>query len=236
MTKITTETKDPFYSKHFVCTVCEKKFTSKKVKTSAIRTASRDTDFYTKYIGEDPSWYEVIVCPHCGYSAFETGFNELAPAHRELIAKTVMPKWNPRDFGKERTLPEVIEAHMLAMLCYQIIGAKKSVLGKMALRLAWLYRELDSEKEKSYMEAAVRNFEEAYSSERLDDDKANEINVMFLLGELNRRLGRYTEAARWFGLLIADPELKKIRHMNIKVREQMSQTREDNNNAKAAVQ
>ena len=39
---------------------------------------------------------------------------------------------------------------------------------------------------------------------------------------------------RWFSVLIQDPELKKIRHMNIKVREQMSQTREENNRAKAS--
>ncbi len=236
MTAITTENKDPFYSKRFTCPVCAQEFKAKKVRSGAIRTASRDTDFYTKYVGENPSWYEVLVCPNCGYSAFEGSFPDLMPAQKALLEKTIKPKWNPRDFCNERTLTETVEAHMLALICYQVIGAKKSVMGKLCLRLAWLNREVDEAKEKAFMESAVRNFEEAYTSERLDEDKANEINVLYLLGELNRRLGKYTEAARWFGLLIADPELKKNRLMNIKVREQMSQTREDNNRAKAASQ
>lgn len=228
--------KETLYDKRFTCPVCEKEFTSKKVKSSAIRTVSRDTDFYTTYLGDDPTWYEIIVCPNCGYSAFEAGFQDLSIAQRALVEKTIKPKWKMRNFGEARTLAETIEAHMLAMICYQVIAAKKSTLGKLCIRLAWLYRSQNDEKENTFMESAVRNLEEAFTNERLDEDKANEINVMYLLGELNRRLGRYTEASRWFGLLIADPELKKIRHMNIKVREQMAQTREDNSRAKVGAQ
>lgn len=236
MATLMTEQKDPFYSKGFKCPVCENEFKAKKVRSGAIRTASRDTDFYTKYVGENPSWYEVLVCPNCGYSAFEAGFPDISPLQKEMIIKTIMPKWSPRNFCNERTLAETIEAHMLALVCYQVIGAKKSVIGKLCLRLAWLYREVDEAKEKSFMESAVRNLEEAYTTERLDEDKANEINVMYLIAELSRRLGNYSDAARWFSRLIAEPELKKNRLMNMKVREQMSQTREDNANAKAAVQ
>lgn len=229
-----TTVKETLYSKSFTCPVCDEKFASKKVKTSAIRTVSRDTDFYTQYVGDDPTWYEIIVCPNCGYSAFEAGFQDLSVAQKAMLERTIKPKWKQRNFGEERTLTEAIETHMLAMICYQVIAAKKSTVGKLCLRLAWLYRSQNDEKEATFMESAVKNLEEAYTNERLDEEKANEINIMYLLGELNRRLGRFSEAARWFGLLIADPELKKIRHMNIKVREQMAQTREDNNRAKVA--
>lgn len=236
METLMTVEKEAMYSKSFTCPVCEEKFTSRKVRTSAIRTLSRDTDFYTKYAGDDPTWYEVLVCPSCGYSAFEGSFQDISIAQKAMLEKTVRPKWKQRDFGGERTIIQAIEAHTLAMICCQVIAVKKTTVGKLCLRLAWLYRTLNDQKEFAFMEYAVRNLEEAYTSERLDEDKANEINVMYLLGELNRRLGRFTEASRWFSLLIADPELKKIRHMNIKVREQMSQTREDNSRAKAASQ
>lgn len=228
--------KETLYSKSYTCPVCEEKFTSKKVKTSAIRTISREADYYTKYVSDDPTWYEIVVCPNCGYSAFEAGYQDLTIAQKALLEKTMKPKWKKRDFGGERTITEAIETHMIAMICYQVIAAKKTTVGKLCLRLAWLYRTLNDEKELTFLESAVRNLEDAYTNERLDEDKPNEINVVYLLGELNRRLGRYTEAGRWFGLLLADPELKKIRHMEVKVREQMSQTREDNNRAKATAQ
>ncbi len=231
-----TEAKETLYSKSFTCPVCTKGFTSQKVRTSAIRTLSRDSDFYTRYVGDDPTWYEVLVCPNCGYSAFEAGYQDLSVAQKALLAKTIKPKWKQRDYGGERTLAEAIKTHMLAMICYQVIAAKKTTAGKLCLRLAWLYRGQDEEKEMSFLESAVRNLEEGYVSERLDENKANEINVMYLLGELNRRIGRYPEASRWLSQVLAEPEIKKVRHIELKAREQMGQVREDYSRAKATAQ
>lgn len=231
-----TEIKETLYSKSFTCPVCTKGFTSKKVRTSAIRTLSRDADFYTRYVGDDPTWYEIIVCPNCGYSAFESGFQDLSVAQKALVERTIKPKWKPRDYGGERTLSEAVETHLLAMICYQVIAAKKTTVGKLCLRLAWLYRSQNDEKEITFLESAVRNLEEGYVSERLDENKSNEINVMYLLGELNRRVGKYSEASRWLSQVLAEPEVKKIRHIEMKAREQMSQVREDYNRSKAAAQ
>lgn len=231
-----TAPKEALYTKSFTCPVCQMGFTSKKVRTSSIRTLSRDTDFYTKYIGEDPTWYEVLVCPNCGYSAFEAGYQELSVAQRAMLEKNIKPKWKQRDYSGERTLAEAVETHMLAMICYQVMAAKKTTVGKLCLRLAWLYRGVDEEKERSFLESAVRNLEDGYVSERLDDNKANEINVMYLLGELNRRIGRYTEASRWLSQVLAEPDIKKYRHIELKAREQMGQVREDYSRAKAAAQ
>lgn len=225
--------KTGLYQKNINCPVCHEDFKTTKVKTSAVRTVSREADFYTVYSGDNPAWYEAFVCPHCGYSAFEAGFLEISPLQVEQVRKLVMPRWKKRDFGGKRTVEEALEAHMLALVCYQVIGAKKTTLGKVCLRVAWLYREMNDPKETNYMELALRNLEEAFSTEHLDEDKANEINVMFLMGELNRRLQNYTEASRWFTALLGEPELKKNRIMLAKVREQMSTTRESFNKSKA---
>ncbi len=231
-----TAIKETLYSKAFTCPVCEGTFTSKKVRTSAIRTLSREADFYTVYVGENPTWYEIAVCPNCGYSAFEAGYHDLTIAQKALLKKTIKPRWKQRDYGDERTLSEAIETHMLAMACYQVIAAKKTTLGKLCLRMAWLYRSQNDEKEMVYLESAVRNLEEGYTTERLDENKSNELNIMYLLGELNRRIGRHTEASRWFSMVLAEPEVKKIRHIELKAREQMSQNREEYRSAKEEVQ
>lgn len=229
------ELKTNLYTRSITCPVCGDPFRTTRVKTASIRTSFRDTDFYARYVGDDPTWYEVYVCPKCGYSGFESGFQDLTPTQAEQIRRTVKPRWNPRDFGGPRTLQETIEAHMLAMVCYQVIGAKKSAMGKVSLRLAWLYRtQEDQEKERGFLEAALKHLQDAYTTERLDEDKTNEINIMYLMGELSRRLGYYTEASRWFGTLLEEPELKKNRLLLNKVREQMSQTRADYQQSKGA--
>lgn len=228
------EIKTSLYTRSITCPVCQEAFRTTRVKTSAIRTSSRESDFYARYVGDDPTWYEVYVCPNCGYSGFDTGFQEISPAQIERVRQMIQPRWNPRDFGGPRTIQEAIEAHMLALVCYQVIGAKRSALGKISLRLAWLYRTLGDAKEKDYLEAALKHLQEAYTTERLDEEKSNEINIMYLMGELSRRLGYYPEASRWFSTLLEEPELKKNRLLLQRVREQMSQTREDYNRAKGA--
>lgn len=227
-------TDSSLYDRSYTCPICSNEFKSKKVKTSALRPGIKDTDFYTPYKSADPTWYSILVCPQCGYSNFDNQFADLSVAQMELYRKNLMGRWNPRDFGGERALTETMEAHMLALATFQVIGMRKSVVGKLCLRIAWMYRSLEDPKERTFMEFAAKNFQEAFTTERLDDDKDNELMILFLAGELNRRLGNYEDASRWFSMVLADPEIKKRRHLEIRTREQMSATREGFQQKRAA--
>jgi len=221
------------YSRKYTCPVCENEFSSMRVKTSALRPDKRDTDFCVFYKGQDPNHYAILVCPECGCSGFDSGFEDLTEDQKNQYRKNLKDRWSPRDFGGPRTAAEALEAHLLALATYQVIGVKKSLMGKLCMRIAWIYRFQEDPKEKVFLDFAVRNLTEAFSTERLDEDKENELMILFLLGEMNRRIGNFTDASKWFSMLLADPEVKKRRHLEIRAREQMSATREDFQKTKA---
>jgi len=70
------------YDKRYRCLFCGQEFTNKKPRASSIRQIRRDPDFCGHYQGENPYFYEVAVCPHCGY-AFTPDFTPVKRENRE---------------------------------------------------------------------------------------------------------------------------------------------------------
>lgn len=210
------------FERHIKCPVCENEFETIKMLSNAPRVVKREPDFYTTYSGENPIYYAVFVCPNCGYSAFEKDFKEVSEEVKSIIFQKVSLQWNKRDYGKLRTTQDALEVYKMALLCYTLIKADSLTVGKLAMRIGWLYRELGDPREKDFIKHTITYFERAYTSESLDIDIEEEITVLFILGEYNRQLGNYPDSVRWFSKALEIPEIKKKRHLEQRVREQWS--------------
>lgn len=215
------------YDKNIQCPVCKDEFSTKKVRTSSIRVMKRDEDFCPYYKSENPLYYSVFVCPHCGYSAMESEFSKIIEVNKVKIKKTIGSKWKPRSYGENRSLEDAIEAYKLALLSSQIIEASNNVIGKICLRLAWFYRYQKDNKETEFIKYAINAFKKTYIGERLDENKQDEIIILYLLGELNRRIGDYKESIKWFDKALSEPEIKKKRHIELKARDQWGKARDE---------
>ena len=54
----------------------------------------------------------------------------------------------------------------------------------------------------------------------------DQLNLAYLIGELNRRLGNKEDALKWFNVVISDPDLKFNKGLENLVRDQWRLTRE----------
>ena len=218
---------EELYERTILCPICEKEFTTKKMKTSAIRIGKRDADFCPYYEGENPLFYGVFICSNCGYAALEGGFSkEVTQENRKKILNMITSKWYPRGYGEKRGLKEAIEAYKLALLCSNILKDKNSIIGKICLRLSWFYRyKGEKNEENKFMHFTINSFKEAFTGERINDDEYDEVTILYLLGELNRRIDNYTESIMWFDKALSNPQIKKKRHIELKARDQWSMAR-----------
>lgn len=227
---------EELYEKSVQCPVCNKEFGTKKVRTSAIRISKRDEDFCPYYERENPLFYGVFICHHCGYAGLEGDFSKLKIDDKEKIINIITPKWHPRSYGGKRNLDEAIEVYKLALLCCNVLGEKESLVGKICLRLSWFYRyKGDREEEEKFIKFTINSFEKAYTGERITDDEYNEIAILYLLGELNRRVDNYSKAIMWFDKVLSNPQIKRKRHIELKARDQWSVAREQYKKQKKAV-
>lgn len=85
-----------------------------------------------------------------------------------------------------------METYQLALLTAQTIGEHQRVVAGLLHHIAWLfrYRGMEAE-EQRYLRFALEAYISVYEYEWQDQ---NDARLMYMIGELHRRLGEYNEA------------------------------------------
>jgi len=203
----------PTYETEVQCPACEKEFEITKVRSRAVKLVRQDTDFCPYYEGINPLFYEAIVCTHCGFATHITELSdELNRIEKKRIQEQITKKWTPRSFSGQRTWDKALEAFKLVLLNLNVRGAAHSEIGKICMRIAWLYRYAgDDELEKCYLNHALNSYIRAYEEEDLSQSKLDPFTLLFIIGELCCRTGKVDESLHWFSRLIkenSDPKNK----------------------------
>ncbi|WP_051688346.1 DUF2225 domain-containing protein [Desulfofalx alkaliphila] len=206
------------------CPLCEHRFTTPRVLSRYINIEKTDSDFCNHYIGINPLYYEVIVCPKCNYAYLEDANEALNPVAQGEVEKLLaaLPK---KDFCTVRDLNMAKECYLRAIKCQTACGSKKSVLARLHLRLAWLYRyQEDPAQEQQHLKPALENYQEAFSRESFDSK--NELQMMYVIGELYNRLGDPKNSIQWFSRLVMHPQHHTYPAIVNKARDQWQDIRE----------
>jgi uncharacterized protein len=226
---------ESLYSKKVTCPICGKQFSSMKAKVNSCRVEKKDEDFCTHYADLNPLYYEIFVCPFCAYSAAENSFGEITEVEVKLLKDAFSGRTVGRSFCTERDLNDALAACKLAIHTAELRNAKSSTLAGLCLKLAWLYRFAGDQQEEVFLKYALQNYLEAFDKEELPIGNLNEISMMYLLGELSRRLGKLNDAIVWFGKAVASPERAANPKIERLAREQWMLTKEQHNKKGKAV-
>ncbi|MEG1257270.1 DUF2225 domain-containing protein [Clostridium sp.] len=201
------------YDKKITCPVCLKTFDCRVVKCYVPRVKSKDTDSFRRYEGVNPYFYEVLVCPTCGYAALKGDFHKIESYKREVILVKISNKWQGKEYPQIYDIEIAIERYKLALLNAVLGEFKDSKKAVLCLKIAWMYRLLEKqEDEKEFLERALQGFLIAYEKERTPIYGLSRYSLEYLIGELYRRIGDYINAKIWLGRVItgrADQKLKE---------------------------
>jgi uncharacterized protein (DUF2225 family) len=197
---------DPLFQVKVQCPCCENTFSSSRVRPSFRKATRTDSDFCSHYRDEvNPDFYVVRVCPNCGYASTENSLQELAPKQKELYKNRIGKSWVRRDYGGQRTWEEALDCYKLALLCAQTVGDKDRVIAGLLHHIAWMYRLRDNqEQERRFLRYALEAYIRVYELEGVN---INNARLMYLIGELYRRLDEPYEAVRWFARVVNDKRI-----------------------------
>lgn len=227
--------KEALYEKSYKCPICNNGFASNRIRTAACRVDKRDEDFCVTYKDYNPTHYEILVCPQCGYAASENSFDTLSTKELNAIKEILSGRVVTRSFCGARTINDALDSFKLALFIAKSREAKNSVIAGLCLKLAWIYREMKDEKEKDYLLHALENYKEAYDKEPLPLGNLDEISVQYLLGELSRRLDKLDDAVFWFNKAVRNPEKATNPRIEKMAREQWYTVKEQSKKAKEKV-
>lgn len=213
----------PDYDKKLLCSLCGNAFTSKKIRSRAIRVEKSESDFYLQYKDStlNPILYEIYVCPECGFSFNEQFDDRLAAEAKVMFRKKISSNWKKQSYGENRSYEEAAKTYKLALLSAEETEQTAVVKAGLCLRLSWLYRYLENEKEEARFQKHARSFYEAsYTEGDFKNKNMTEMTVLYLIGELSRRLGDKEGAARYFSKVIQHIDSGRESSITEKAREQ----------------
>ncbi|WP_409251853.1 DUF2225 domain-containing protein [Bacillus sp. SCS-153A] len=202
----------PYYQRSLTCFACHGDFKTTKIRSRFIRFHQHDTDFCPNYLTEDlnPLFYNVNVCPHCGFSFTDSFSKSMSPVLRNEIHKHITAHWSGQSYGELRTSEEGIKTYKLAILSAGVKREKPIVKAGLYLRTAWLYRSMEEqEQECRFLSLAVEAYCVSYSQEDLLDTQMSTARILYLIAELYYRLGKYPQSALYFSKVIQQQKLTK---------------------------
>jgi uncharacterized protein (DUF2225 family) len=203
------------FDKQVICPVCDSHFKTKTVKSKSPRVMAKDSDFFVRYSVVNPYFYDVCICNSCGYAAMKSDFEKLKSHKKELVLSNVTPKWKPREYPDILDEKLAIERYKLALLNAMLINLPDSTKAMISLKIAWMNRLLDdTTQETLFLKQALEGFNDAYTREILPIYGLQRDSLMYLLGELNRKLGNYQNALLWYSKTIVSTNSSyKIKEM-----------------------
>lgn len=214
---------EAFYEKKLTCILCSKPFISQRVRSRFSIPFQVDSDFCPHYRAGNynPHFYYINVCPDCGFAFSEEFSDQFPRGAKELIGVQITSHWTKRDFGQIRDIQQALESYKLAILSGSLKQEKNAVLAGLCLRLAWLYRtENNPDQETRFMGLALKSYEESYVQSDFTGTSMSEINVLFMVGELSRRLGQFKKALTYFAKVIEHVTAKNEQKIVTRAKEQ----------------
>lgn len=191
-----------FYQAKSKCLYCDHNFTTTKVRTSKAKVIRRDSDFCIHYEGPNPLFYDITICPDCGF-AFYNSYRKLNNYQHKKLEEVYISKIKVSDMVGERNIEEAIHTFKLALLTASIVGERKFIAANLALKLAWLYRIAeDDEQERRFLKLALKDYIDMMATEDIEQEGVDEDRLIYLMADLSSRLDQYVEARKLFSQLI----------------------------------
>ena len=207
------------FGKKWTCPICGKDFKNPTVKSSKARMIRSDLDLRPVYEKINPLKYDVVLCPHCGFTALERYFKTVTQVQKQLIEEKVCAAYKPRE-GKETFSYEgSFLRYKMAMINSIAKQADDSEKAYVCLRAAWMLRawgeSLTDEPEKQEKiarqeEEFLKNAKEGFAQANIKEDYPmcgmDEFTVDYLLAALSFRFGENEAAMKLVSGIIASRE------------------------------
>lgn len=217
-----------FFRDDITCPVCGVHFEYLRVRASAVRPVSQDSDYRIVYRTVDPLWYSVIACPECAYAAYLDDFETLSDAERRdlLATRSERDRRGRADVCGERTASQAAAAMDMALACYETRRVDDRRRAGLLHRRAWLERARGNEDgERTFLTEAVSAYVSAYElNARISDEAA--ARAAYLIGDLSIRLGEVQRGVMWLTKLIQMPEAQGQRRLLRTARDRLTDARE----------
>lgn len=216
------------WNKKLACPFCNAEFETTRLRASAIRIKEKFTDFGSGFEGISPYFYSITACPSCSIAARNEEFEKFMPGYEpklmEVSKKLKGKAGNHEAFHVgELTAEQAVKRHELAITMHQFRAhSDAGELAGLYMHIAWIYRSNGNpEPERKALAQAAVAYQEFYEKGNKLPEKLGEPGILYLIGEINRRIGNVKEARSYFSRALTSKELGAFPNIENMLREGM---------------
>jgi len=217
------------WNKKLTCPFCSKEFETTRLRASAIRVKEKWTDFGSLYEGVSPTHYSITACPHCMVAARNEEFEKFNAGYEPKLmefskrARAQAPAKAELFALGELSVEQAVKRHELAIACHKMRAhSEPGELAGLYLHIVWMYRSNGNpEGERKALAPALEAYKEFYEKGSKMPEKLGEPGVLYLIGELYRRLNDFREARSYYAKALGSKELGAFPNIESLLREQM---------------
>lgn len=205
------------FGKKWTCPICGGEFKNPTVKSSKARMIGSDMDLRPVYEKINPLKYEVVLCPHCGYSALERYFATVTSVQKKLIQEKICAAYKEREEKETFSYEDGFLRYKMALINSMAKQASDSEKAYVCLKAAWMLRAWreslngDEEKQENLAkqeEEFLRNAKEGFEQANIKEDYPlcgmDETTVDYLRAALSSHFGEYEAAMKLVSGIIAN--------------------------------
>lgn len=214
---------DYLFDKVYECPVCYGQIKARTMKVGKARLLHTDMDLRPVYENIEPIKYDVISCPHCGYSALTRYFGGLTSSQAKAIKENISRAFNPVIAKKDTyTYEEAVARYKLCLANAIVKHAKASEKAYICLKAGWLIRgmgeSLEKEgktspkelaeikaQEKEFLKNALEGFVAARQAESYPMCGMDETTVDYLIAVLSMEFEKYEVASKMISSILVSP-------------------------------
>lgn len=143
----------PEYKKYLIpqeytCPHCQHKFPGSRIQVSKLipirdESEERRYDLRVTYKDFEMEWYEIVTCPHCCFSSFDSFFRESKSLYKSRYESKLAQLCDSIgiDFTAERDLDAVFAQHYLALVCAPGFSDSRQIIARLWMNLIRLYKD-----------------------------------------------------------------------------------------------
>ena len=153
------------FPKKYTCPVCNSQITSLTVKSAKLRLIGSDMDLRPKYQQMDPTKYDIVLCPRCGYANTPKNFPMVMQAHKKLIIDNISKTFKYDDpHSTAYSYDEAITRYKIALSNAMVKNSKDSEKAYICLKMAWVIRGKSES-----LDSSMPNYKDALEECKVDE-------------------------------------------------------------------
>ncbi len=185
------------------CPNCNKSFKMPAPRYNRIRLKDTFENLRAEYEGTEPVLYEVVFCPHCGYSRLKAKFETLSDKHRKAFKMEIGSKYRQRPNEIAITPQQALERYKFGLVTAKAMSLPASEFAVLNYKLSWINQVLGDKV--GYIQNVSNSykwFEKALAEENFPVLSIDGDTVEYLMSVFAKDTGDYATALKHCGVVL----------------------------------